>query len=279
MANNKSAVFWLAVLIFCLPLSAQSQEIQIEEIYLIKSRLEPSPQPPAQIRIGLEAAQSAFFKLIQEGNVVQAGLFPLGFNSISLPAPPLLEKSGKHTYILELKTETGLVRHEIVLDVRLYWDETKKAETEEVQEEEIKDPQALITEHKVSLFINDELIASRIKILEHKLILPKKESNLPRNYDPFNPDPMDNPFVSSVDIMQAAGLAYQLIKDLIKKKDDSAAVPPIQKAQQISLAFRKKSLQGSETQARATIQLSTKILQPQKTDLPLEDRKLFFNLP
>lgn len=276
MAIKKSAVVLLVVLIFCLSLSAQSQKIQIEDIYLIKNRLDPSPLPPAFIRIGLEAAQNVYFKLIGDENVIQAGLFPRGFNSISLPAPPLLEKSGKHTYTLELKTETGLVRHEIVLDVRLYWDEPNEVEEEE---EEIEAPQVNTTEHRVSLFFNDELIASRKKILEQKLILPKKESNLPRNYDPFNPDPMDNPFVNSVDIMQAAGLAYQLIKDLVKKKDKGESVPPIQIARQISLNFRAKNPQGIETQVRATIQLSTRILQPQKSDLPLEDRKLFFNLP
>lgn len=247
----------LAVLIFSLSLSAQSQNIQIEDIYLIKNRLDPSPLPPAFIRIGLEVAQNAYFKLIGDGNVIQAGLFPEGFNSISLPAPPLLEKSGEHTYTLELKTETGLVRHEIVLDVRLYWDETKE---EEEEEEEIEAPQVKTSEHRVSLFFNDELIASRIKILEQKLILPKKESNLPRNYDPFNPDPMDNPFVNSVDIMQAAGLALMLIKDLVKKKDKGESVPPIQIARQISMNFRAKNPQGIETQARATIQLSTRIL-------------------
>jgi hypothetical protein len=260
MAIKKSAVFLLAVLNFCLSLSAQPRKILIEDIYLIKSRLDPSPQPPAQIRIGLEAAQNVFFKLFGDGNVIQAGLFPEGFNSITLPAPLLLEKSGEHTYILELKTETDLVRQEIVLDVRLYWEEIKEEENEEEQEEEIKDPQALTSEHKVSLFINDELIASRKKILEQKLMLPKKESNLPRNYDPFNPDPMDNPFVNSVDIMQAAGLAYQLIKGLVKKKAEGERVPPIQIARQISLNFKTKNPQGIETQVRATIQLSTRIL-------------------
>jgi hypothetical protein len=262
MANKKSAFILLTVLIFCLSLSAQSQNIQIEDIYLIKNRLDPSPQPPAQIRIGLEVAQNAFFKLFREGNVIQVGLFPRGFNSVSLPAPPLLEKSGKHTYALELKTETGLVRHEIVLDVRLYWEETKEEKNEEEGEEgeEIETPQVKTSEHRISLFFNDELIASRKKILEQQLILPKKESNLPRNYDPFNPDPMDNPFVNSVDIMQAAGLAYQLIKDLVKKKDKGESVPPIQISRQISLSFRSKNPQGIEKQVRATIQLSTRIL-------------------
>lgn len=257
MANKIVAVFWVGVLFFCLPPSIQSQDIQIEDIYLIKNRLDLPSAAPSQIRIGLEISPNVFFKLLRQEDVIRAGLFPRGFNSISLPAAPLLQESGKHTFTLELKTETDLVRTEIALDVLLFWDET---ETEKKEGEETEIQQVKSNEHRVSLFINGELIASRKKILEQKLIMPKKESNLPRNYDPFDPHPMDNPFVNSVDIVQAAGLAYKLIKDLVKKKDRDESVPPIQIARQIALNFRAKNPLGIETQVRATIRLSTKIL-------------------
>ena len=259
MAIKKRSFFALATLIILVPFASPSQVDVLKDIFIIKNRLDPSPLPPAEIRLGLEAAQNAFFKLIEEDTIIRAGIFPRGFNSISLPAAPLLKISGKHPYVLELKTETDLIRYEIVLEVRL--DLERNSEEAEEEKEEEKTIQISTTEHKVSVFIDDELIASRIKILEQKLILPLKESPLPRNYDPFNPDPMDNPFVSSVDILQAAGLALKVLKDIVTKKDERKSEPPIQMARQISLDFRRKNSQGAETQARATISLSTRILQ------------------
>lgn len=249
----------LAAFIALVPFASPSQEDVLKDIFIIKNRMYPSSLPPIEIRLGLEAAKNAFFKLIEGNTIIRAGLFPRGFNSISLPAAPLLMVSGEHPYVLELKTETDLVRYEIVLDVRL--DREKDSAGAEEEREEEKTMQVSTTEHKVSLYIDDELISSRIKILEQKLILPRKESPLPRNYDPFNPDPMDNPFVSSVDILQAAGLAFKVLKDIVTKKDEGESVPPIQMARQISLIFRRKDPQGTETEVRATIRLSARILQ------------------
>lgn len=254
MANKNRTFFPLVVLLGSLVMVAQPQEQVIEEIALIEGQGKSPSVPPPRIRIGLEAACSAFFKLLDKGNVIQAGLLVEGLNSISLPAPALLEKSGSHTYILELKTETGLLQHEILLDIQI---------AQVVTVEQKADPQVPGSEHTVSLFFKGERIASLKKKLDQKRILPEKESPLPRNYDPFNPDPNDNPFVNSVDIFQAAGFALQVIKDLVKKKDEGEDAPSIQKVRQLFLDFRRKNPQGEEEQIRATIRLSTRILRLQ----------------
>jgi hypothetical protein len=256
MAIKKGIVLLLGLLLWEALSAAQTQEKPVEEIFLIKSRQDSFPFAPAKIRIGLEAAQKSYYKLIREEDVVQAGLFLQGFNSLALPASTVLEKSGKYVYSLELKTETEIVRYEVILDVIF--------EREEIQKR--APPTTETSEHTISLFIDNQWIASRKKILERELPLPEELPPLPPNYDPFNPDPMDNPFVNSVSIFQAAGLAYKIIKDLIDKKKVEERVPPIQKTNQISVDFLRKNLRGTDEIVEATVHLTTRYLKSGRID-------------
>lgn len=241
---KKAITLCLSVLSLSVVLTSQQVPSPIREVFFIKSRTE-TPAIPPLIRIGVEMAANAYFKLSLEGTVVKAGLFPKGFNSFAVPTHSLIEKSGEVVYTLELRTESGVIQEEIVLDVRL---EVTGIQKEAVQE--IPTP-----EHRVSVYIDDELIASRKKTAEKTIPIKTKSPPLPPNYDPFKPDQSDNPMANSVSIFQVVGLAYHLIKGLTKKKDEGKRVPPIQKTQQITLNFVKRSPQGIEEQVRAEIRL------------------------
>lgn len=241
---KKALTFCFVLLSLSALILAQPELPLISDIYLIKSQAEIS-SIPALIRIGLEMTSNAYYKLSQEGVIITAGLFPKGFNSISIPTASLLEQPGEHVYILELKTESRLYQREIVLDVQI--------ETEDPQKKTETKPQIL--EHKLSLYVDDQLVASLIKTQDKKIPVKTESPPLPKNYDPFNPDQLDNPLANSVSILQAVGLAYYLIKELTKKKDEGNRVPPIQKSSLITFTFNKKDTQGMEQEFKALIRL------------------------
>jgi hypothetical protein len=245
---KKTLTFCLVVLCSEVALSAQKIHSVIDDIYLIERRVNTQSVAPREIRIGVEMATNAYFKLLYSGSILKAGLFPQGFNSVSIPTETLLKETGTHVFNLELKTKAEIIRKEIELDVQL----EIKASSEEA---EVKNK---IPEHRVSIYIDDKLIASRTKTPENRIKVKVESPPLPHNYDPFKPDQTDNPMANSVSIFQVVGLAYHLIKGLTKKKDEGERIPSIRKTSLISLTFNRTNPQGIKKEVRAEIRLRTR---------------------
>lgn len=229
--------------------AAQQESGLIKEIFLIKNPSEKFVTPPLEIRIGIQMSTPAFYKLSKKDVILGAGLLPIGVSSLSIPTKSFFEKTAKHTFLLELKTEQRIIRKDIILDVQL-------AILESPKKIEVK-PE--IHEHKLSLYIENQLISTRIKQQE---IIPHILEDLPQvpQYDdPFYvPKESDDLMSSAVSILDALGLAYYLVKSVVKKKDRGEPVITLQRTHSFSIKFLKKNSQGVEEEVIAMIGLTTK---------------------
>jgi len=229
--------------------TAQQGDGLIKEIYLIKNPSKTYVTPPPEIRFGIDMAASAYYKLFEKDIFISAGFLPKGENSLSIPTESFFEKPEKHTFSLELKTENGITRKDIVLDVQL-------AILESPKKIEVK-PE--FYEHKLSLYIENQLLSTRIK--KHEIISPIQPdlSQIPRNDDPFYvPKEGDDQMTSTLPILGTLFLAYELIKSVAKKKDRRETTPTIQHTHSLAIIFLKKNSQGVEEEVIAMIGLTTK---------------------
>jgi len=116
---------------------------------------------------------------------------------------------------LELKRGINITRKDIVLDVQLAVMEIpKKVEAEKV-----------VSEYKLSLFIEDQLISTKIKRIETIPSIQQDLSQITAPSDPFYiPKETDNLMRNTVSIIDALLMGYKLVKSIAKKKDrgDSA---------------------------------------------------------
>jgi len=234
--------------------AAQQGDGLIKGIFLIKNPTEKFVTPPLEIRIGINMATPAYYKLSEKDVILCAGLFPIGVNSLSIPAESFFEKTAKHTFLLELKTEQGITRKDIILDIQLAIMESPiKMETEQD-----------VSEHKLSLYIENQLVSTRIKQQEIiPSIQPEQKVNelapIPQYDDPFYvPKESDDLMTSTVSIFDALGLAYHLVKSITRKKDRGEPAVTLQHTHSFSIKFLKKNSQGVEKEVIAMIGLTTK---------------------
>jgi hypothetical protein len=221
----------------------------IKEIYLIKNPNKNYVTAPLEIRIGIDMTAPAYFKLSEKGNFINAGYLPKGDNSLSIPAESFFEKTERHTFSLELKTEKRITRKDIILDIQLA-----------VLETPIKvEPKRDISEHKLSLYIENQLVSTKIKQQETIPSIQKELAPIPNNNDPFYvPKENDDLMRNTVSILDALGMAYQIIKSATKKKDSGESALPLQHTHSLSIKFLKKNPQGVEEEVIAMIGLTTK---------------------
>ena len=245
---RKLILFTWIFFLFGAASAAQQAEGLIEDIFLIKNPNEQLLNPPDQIRIRIDMAAPAYYKLLKERQILSAGIFPAGHNSLSIPTESFFEKTAKHTFALELKTEQGIFRTNIIFDIQMAVMEAPKKD----------EPEMHISEHKLSLYIEDQLVSSRIKQLEKTIPVEMELPPLPKNYDPFKPDQNDNFMSNSASILDALGLAYHLIKSATKKKDPGEQAQPLQYSHSMAVKFIKKNSKGVEEEVIAMIGLTTK---------------------
>ncbi len=245
---RKKALLSIGILLLGSFLAAQQGNGLIKEIYLIKNLAIKYVTPPLEIRIGINMAAPAYYKLSNEDVILSAGLLPKGENSLSIPTKTFFEKKAKHTFSLELKTEKRITRKDIILDVQLaIMESPKKIEAK---------PD--IHEHKLSLYIENQIVTTRIKHMDKKIPVQMELPPLPENYDPFKPKQRDDLMSDTVSIFAAIGLAYHLIKSATQKKDRDESSPTIQHTHSFSIKFLRKNPQGVEEEVIAMIGLTTK---------------------
>ncbi len=229
--------------------TAQQEDGLIKEIYLIKNLNKTYVTQPLEIRFGIDMAASAYYKLSKKDVLISAGFLPKGENSLSIPTKSFFEKTATHTFSLELKTENGITRKDIVLDVQL-------AILESPKKIEVK-PE--IPEHKLSLYIENQLLSTRIKQQE---VIPPVQQDLPPvpHYDdPFYvPKESDDLMTSTVSIIDALLMGYQLIKSVTKKKDKGEPAATLQYTHSLAIKFLKRNSHGVEEEVIAMIGLTTK---------------------
>jgi hypothetical protein len=218
------------------------------EIGLIDSDNYRGASPPAQLIVGLELNQNAYYKLIHKGATLKGGRFLKGFNSFSLETDKFFEGSGAHSYTLELKVEDRILQQEFEIAVKM----------EGLAPPEKKETPADKKSYTVLMYIGDQLVASSKKL---PTAVPSKKIDVPPppyQIDPYASAAEPDYTVTGVPIMATAMAIYQTIKDLTSKKDKEVRPPPIQKKSVILLTFLRSSPEGQVYKAKATIALRTR---------------------
>ena len=170
-----------------------------------------------------------------------------GFNSISLETDDFFERSGVHTYILELKVEDLIINQEFEIAV----------EMEDQAPRLTKETQAENKEYSVLMYIGDQLVASSKKL---PAVEPSKKIEIPPppyQIDPYASAAEPEYNVTGVPIFATAIALYQTIKALTAKKDESVRPQPIRKKSMILSTFLRSSPDGQVYKVNATITLRT----------------------
>lgn len=203
--------------------------------------------------LDIEISNDGYYKFSTDKEVIKAGLFQAGFNLIGLEIRPLLEKPGTYVYWLETKADDLILKKEIDIEVEVH--------------SPFLIPKARPTilninpmEYKLSMYVDGELILTSKKT--EKDVLLKLDIPPSKNPFGFKPDyyvTRNNPGQNFVSILDAIGVAYQLLKDLLKKKKSGEIeTPKIQKLQEISLAWKQNDTDGTEKETRARLKLKIK---------------------
>jgi len=192
----------------------------------------------------------ALFKFSDESSILKAGLFKAGPNILSLDANDLFLRPGHRTFFLELKAERFMLRKEIDLDVTVQapFAETKKTPVKRTP-----------VTYRLSLYVGDELLMTSQKT-EYPVSL-KVDTQANQNPFGFKPDyyvNRDKPGINSVSILSAVALLYQLVQDLMKKKDSKAEPPKIKKVQEMTISYKQKDSEGNDRETKISLKLKTK---------------------
>ncbi len=247
MLKKKALLCFVFLLLGSLATAQQEEEL-IKEIFLIKNPNKIYVTAPLEIRISVNMIAPAYYKLSNEDIFISAGYLPRGVNYLSIPTKSFFEKTARHTFLLELKTERAVIRKDIVLDIQLaFMEAPKKTELE---------PE--IAEQKLSLYIEDQWVSSRIKQREIIPAIQKDLATVPRNTDPFY-IPKEDPLMrNTISIIDALLMGYKLVRTLTEKKDKGEPSLPLQQTHSLSIKFFKKNQQGIEEEVIAMIGLTTK---------------------
>ncbi|MGD9345193.1 MAG: hypothetical protein PVH84_04985, partial [Candidatus Aminicenantes bacterium] len=171
---NKRPLCILFILGFCLGAIAQKPSPLVLEIGLIDSDNYRNDFPPGQLIVALELSRNAYYKLIENGQTLKGGLFLSGFNSFILETDNFFERSGVHSYTLELRAEDRLIKREFEISVEME-DKAPPPKKESRVEEK---------EYTVLMYVGDQLVASSKKLPAEE---PPKKIEMPP--PPYQIDP------------------------------------------------------------------------------------------
>jgi hypothetical protein len=248
-----------------LPLSAQNAVITYLREWILKypwvlkigfvesSAPQAKPavsSPPANLVLGLEMANEAYYKLWGGENVLEGGQFKRGYNSVSLDTSKLFLESGTHAYVLELKAGDLIVRRELTIDIRFNTFGVVGNQS----------PSGKIPEYLLKLFLGDDLLASSRK---SPASTPPIKIELPQPtgvYNPWGPGYQNEPKIpNSFPILGIPAIINELIKSL-KKKNEVEPVPPVELKSDITILFKGKHAGVRDAEVIARLRLEqTKI--------------------
>jgi hypothetical protein len=243
-------LFVLLLMAGCSLLGLQAQTIfpLLDDISLVGSSINEGVFPPARLVLAVDMERDAYYKLSDRENTIKGGLVKRGINAISIDADDLFDKSGSHIYFLELKASDLMLREEIEIDIQLSTEEKeKKADNEQEA-----------CEFKLSMFIGDELVISSTKITQKSVPLKFNLPPWPDTYKPDNPIDRINSPLNSVSILDALGVAYDLIKKMLSKKSEEKPASALPRQKQMTATFLRISSEGATQEVKALISLKIK---------------------
>jgi hypothetical protein len=204
--------------------------------------------PPGKITIGFDVRADVFYKFSFRDQVVRAGQFQKGFQTISLVSPDFFRKTDKHSVILECKSGDTVVLKEILIDIRLI-------PLYIVQKGGERKKQRVYT---LSFFIGPRMVYSTRKFapsdISFELELPPWEAR----YNPFGLIDGGQKPVTGVSILGAVAVLYHLVKSISTAEKTASEDFVPQKKQQIETTFLKTNAAGDLWQWRALISITAK---------------------
>jgi len=240
------------LLILALPARTQELPALVLDIGILGGPQITRPNPPASLGLGVELSRSALFKLLRGDETVDAGRMNPGFNVVTLDVSGLFEASSEASFVLELKSGETVLRQELALKIEF----DQKPEIPASERDSEISPRGHEKEYTISLYVDQQLIAASRKQTLGRISYNLQLPPMPRNYDPFNPDPHSDPMANSFSILDALGLAVQMAARLLKKEEVSSPVNPLRPRRQIIVTFNRRTPQGLKRPVSATVTLS-----------------------
>ncbi len=244
----------LLACIICLDLYFLGQNLLplVRDIGLIGDESSKDFASPDKLIIGVEVSRDALYKLSDEKNVIKAGYFTRGLNTVEVEANGLFMESGTHLYFLDLKAGDFTLKKEIEIDIQL-----DSSGVDSGTPRLVKKPEP---EYELSMFIGEKLIVSGRKSLSEELSFNIELPPMPDGYGPFYEIEKEykNPLRNSFSILDAIGAGYSLIKSLIDKKKKKKITAPVQKHEQITATFMRRDSEGTAKEVTAVIRLKVK---------------------
>lgn len=222
------------------------------EIALIESRRPEDMGPPAVVVIGIEMANEAYFKFFDEQDILKAGLFKRGYNSISLETPRLFQKTGVRRFRLELKADDLILTKDVDISVQVdIQTQAAPAGTPAANKKQ---------EYILSLFFGNRLLALNKKTvsLDRSIKIPLPPPN--ERFSPFGPvEPTDrrNPIATSFPIFALPAVIAELIREL-RKKDPPEPPIVLQKKREMTIRFKWRNAEGYLAEVRALLRIASK---------------------
>jgi hypothetical protein len=205
----------------------------VTDLNLLEALGSNAGAPPADIRIGVELANPAYYKVSDETGTLEGGLWQAGFHILTFPARGLFDRSGAKSFTLDLKAGDLVLRKRIDVDIDLLLPAGEAPAAPSAPAPRMRD----IT-GEISLYVGDKLITTSRKTITKSvpLTFPLPGPSAP-NTKPYMAPRDNDPMLNSASILDAVGLAYQTIRDLLKKKPPTPSPPTYQKVKRMSLAF------------------------------------------
>ncbi len=241
---------FLMVFIVSFGFSSSEQKIisPVRDVWLSEIGDDKLFTPPDRLVIGIDLAESAYYKLSEKQSVIKGGLFKRGISFIEIDARELFNVSGTHVYTLDLKIGDLVLSETIEIDIQL-----DSEEADEQAKDQVMDP-----EYKLSMFIGDQLVLSSKKFVSKGVQFEVEKFPLPENYGPFYEvrGKDKNPMQNSFSIIDAVSVALGLIKKMIDKKRKQNTKPLLKKYRQLTLTFIKRDSEGVTREIHAVVTLN-----------------------
>ncbi len=219
--------------------------------------------PPAEIQVGLEIVNPAFYKLTADGVVIDGGFWPSGFHILSLPASELFTETSVREFRLHLKAGDLVISKPLRLDVQIAG---RGAPSRPLLPTSQVSPTYKALEGQIDVYVGGRKILSSQKrrLVETPMTFPLGGPSAP-GQKPFMPPPrLGEPFSGApagINVVDAISQTYKAIKDLLSKKPPKPSPPSYRKVPSMSLLYSVRA-EGGPRDVEAVVRLT-----PGKADL------------
>lgn len=248
---NRTAVVFCLFLLGTVPVSPQQQKTALVfNVGLVSGQAGYRPHPPAKLLLGAELLVDVNYKLSCEDEVVRAGNLEAGFNVIDIETRHWFDRSGEYRFVFEVKSDEQLEQIPFTLLIELDSEPTPP-------ESEISEGVVQPKEYSLTLFLDDELLATGSKPVSFQMPTDFDIPIMPRNYDPNDPNSYRDPLANSVSILDAVGLAYYLARDILKQDEAKRPSVTLKIQKQITLSYMRSLVTSGEKKVNATLTFIT----------------------